>query len=115
MIVFKSKASPMLDRISQKFDTAGIEDFDIVDDIPDDHISITGELNNTEIYFPEKYEYSQYDIDDYIRSLGAGLRTSTTLDRDMTVLKIKARLTEAQYFKLVKFIIDTEEFCSIVN
>lgn len=115
MIVFKSKTSPMLDRLSQKFDTAGIEDFDIVDDIPDNHISITGELNNTEIYFPEKYEYSQYDVDDFIRSLGAGLRTSTTIDRDMTIMKIKSRLTESQYFKLVKFIIDTEEFCSIVN
>ena len=115
MIVFKPKASPMLDRISQKLDTSDIEVFDIVDDIPDDHIIITGELNNTEIYFPERYEYSQYDVDDYIRSLSPSLRTSTSIDRDMTIMKIKSRLTEPQYFKLVKFIIDTEGFCSIVN
>lgn len=115
MIVFKSKSSPMLDRISQKLDVAGIEEYDLVEEIPGDHISITGELSNTEVYFPEKYEYSQYDIDDFIMSLSPGLRTSTTIDRDMTIMKIKSRLTEPQFFKLVKFIIDTEGFCSIVN
>ena len=115
MIVFKPKASQMLDRLSQKLDSENIEDYEVVDDIPDNHVSISSELNGTEIYLPERYEYSQYDIDDFIRSLGAGLRTSTTIDRDMTVLKVKSRLTEQQYFKLIKFIINTEDFCSIVE
>ena len=105
----------MLDRLSVKLEQASIEDYEIVDDIPEDRVSITSELSNPEIYLPEKYEYSQYDIDDFIRTLGAGLRTSTVIDRDMTILKIRGRLTEPQYFKLVRFIIDTEEFCSIIN
>lgn len=115
MVVFKGKREPMLDRISQKLDAEHVDGYDIVDEIPSDCISISGKLDKTEIYLPEGLDYSQYDIDDYIRSLSPGLRTQVSPERDLYVMKIKGRLTEAQFIKLIKFIIKKEEVCSIVE
>ncbi len=115
MIVFKQKSNPMLDRLTQKLDQAGIEEYEIVEDIPEKSISISSDLVDTKIYLPDRYGYSQYDIDDFVRSLGAGLRTSSSQDRDMIVLKVRGRLTETQYFKLIKYIIEEEEYCAIVD
>ena len=105
----------MLNRISQKLDAEHIDGYDIVDEIPSDSISISGKLAGTEIYLPEGLDYSQYDIDDYIRSLSPGLRTLVSQDRDLYVMKVKGRMTETQYIKLIKFIIKKEEVCSIVE
>lgn len=116
MIVFKNKQDAMLDRISQKLDAAHIDEYEISEDIPEKTVGISADLDNTEIYLPEKLEYFQYDIDDFVRSLGPSLRTTVSVDRDIYRLKIKGRLTETQYFKLIQFLIDDqEEFVTIVK
>lgn len=118
MIILRSKqfSSNMIKRITNKLDNEGIEDYDVVSKISKEDISITSDLNNLCIYIPADLEYVQYDIDDYIRSLASYLRTTTTLDRDIYVMKLVAgKLTETQYYKLVKYIIVENEFCAIID
>lgn len=105
----------MIDRITKKLDNAGLDDYDIASRISKDSISITSDLGNLKLYLPREYEYSQYDIDDFIRGLGM-FRTKTVPDGNQFVMTISGgRLTEAQYFKLLKYIIEENEFITILE
>lgn len=115
MIVFKNKTKAMLDRLIQKLDKENIEDYELSEDIPEKSVGVTSDLDGVEVYIPNKTSYYQYDIDDYVRSLGSGLRTCTNFDRDIYKLKVKGTMTEAQYFKLIKYLIDLSDFVTIVK
>lgn len=119
MIMFRqknySKTKMMIDRVINKLERAGYEDFDVVKKVPGDSISVTAELNALKIYLPKEYEYEQYDIDDFLRSLPGFIRTKTIFDRDIYVMTVSGRLSEDQYYKLLRFIIDENEFVSIIN
>ena len=111
-----SRIKAMIDKITAKLDKAGIDDYDIVSRIPGDTISITADLGNLKIYLPRDFEFSQYDIDDFIRDMVGYLRTKTILDRNIYVMSVLGgKLTEEQYFKLVKHIIEENEFIAIIN
>ena len=106
----------MIDRITKKLDNAGLDDYDISSRIPNDSISITSDLGNLKLYFPYEYEYSQYDIDDFIRGLSGAFRTKTVPDGDIYVMTVYGgRLNEIQYFKLLKYIIEENEFVTILE
>lgn len=117
MIILREKtySNLFLSRLTSDLDRHGYEDYDICSSIPGDSISITTDLGNLKIYIPVDLEYSQYGIDDFIRSLAPFIRTSTMLDRNVFVMSLHGRLSEAQYTKLVKHIIDQEEFCTIID
>jgi hypothetical protein len=106
----------MLTRIAQKLDAQGIEDYEISGRIPDDVISITSDLVNPKIYIPIDLEYTQYDIDGFLRdNFGSHLRTITKLDRDIYIMNVSGRLTENQYYELVKYIIQENEFIVLLD
>ena len=114
--LFSRARTVMVDKIVNKLDKEGIEDYDIVSKVSKDFISINSDLNNLTIYIPEDLEYVQYEIDDYIRSLVSYARTSTKLDRDIYVMKlVTGKLTEDQYYKLVKYIIAENDFCALID
>lgn len=109
MIVLRSKNN-MLDKITARLDSEGIEDYDIANRIPSDSVSLKVD-SEVKIYLPLDYEYSQYDIDNYIRgNFGSHLRTTTKQDRDLYVMSISGRLNENQVYSLIKYIIETNEF-----
>ena len=111
-----SKKDIMIKNITSKLDREGLEDYEVSSRIPNDVISINSDLSNIMIYIPEEYEYSQYEIDNFIRSIAPFVRTETTLgDRNIFVMKLSGKLTESQYYRLVKQIIQEEEFCTIIN
>jgi hypothetical protein len=114
--LFSRARTVMVDKIVNKLDKEGIEDYDIVSKVSKEFISINSDLNNLTIYIPEDLEYVQYEIDDYIRSLVSYARTSTKLDRDIYVMKlVTGKLTEDQYYKLVKYIIAENDFCALID
>lgn len=114
--LFSRARTVMVDKIVNKLDKEGIEDYDIVSKVSKEFISINSDLNNLTIYIPEDLEYVQYEIDDYIRSLVSYARTSTKLDRDIYVMKlVTGKLTEDQYYKLVKYIISENDFCALID
>lgn len=111
-----SKQDIMIKNITSKLDREGLEDYEVSSRIPTDVISINSDLSNIMIYIPIEYEYSQYEIDNFIRSIAPFVRTETTLeDKNIFVMKLSNKLTEAQYYKLIKEIIKEEEFCTIIN
>lgn len=109
------KVDDMIDKLVDKLDKAGVYDYEIVDRIQKDVISINSDLNNIRIYIPLEFEYSQFDIDDYVRDIVPFSRPVTTLDRNIYIMKIPTKLDFNQYFKLIKFIVENEEFCSIIK
>lgn len=124
MIVFReknysyfssSRNEAMLKKITEKLDSEREYNYDIDPAIPDDVISVNLDLNNLEIYIPTEFEYTQYTIDNKIRQISSYLRTETKLDRDIYIMTVTSKVTFDQYYKIIKFIIKEEGFCSIVN
>lgn len=117
MIVLREKAysNIFIGRVTSELDRSGYEDYDVSSTVPGDSISITTDLAKLKIYIPIDLEYSQYGIDDFIRSQAPFIRTSTLLDRNIFVMSLSGRLTEAQYIKLVKYIMDQEDTCTIID
>ena len=110
-----STTDSMINNITSRLDRDGVDDYEVSDSIPSDSISITSDLKDTKIYIPTDFEYSQFEIDDYIRSMVSYMRPTTTYDRNIYVMKLSGRLSEAQYYKLVKYIATEHEFCVIIN
>ena len=111
-----SKRDIMIKNITSRLDREGLEDYEVSSRIPNDVISINSDLSNIMIYIPSEFEYSQYEIDNFIRSIAPFVRTETTLeDRNIFVMRLSGKLTESQYYRLIKEIIKEEEFCTIIN
>ena len=113
---FSLSSRKMIDTVVENLDKMKVEDYEITERVPRDVISITmDELGNIKIYLPRDYEYSQYDIDDYIRYLKPHYRTNTTLDRNLYVMKVSGPLKPREIAMLIKYIADENDFCSIVE
>lgn len=110
-----AKSNVMLNKITTKLDQEREDNYDIDLSIPGDVISVNLDLDHMEIYIPTEFEYSQYTIDNKIRSIASYLRTDTRLDRDIYIMSLTSRVTFDQYYKIIKAIIKEEGFCSIVN
>lgn len=110
-----SFGNSLSDKISERLDRERCQDYEVSNRIPSDAIGINSDLNNLEIYIPEDMEYDQYEIDDFIRNMVPFSRTNVVDDRNIFIMTVSKKLTEDQYYKLVKFIINEYEFCVIVN
>lgn len=104
----------MIKKLIEKLDKENIEDYEISEKIPKDVISISSDISSLNVYLPRDFEYSQYDIDDFVRSMVPHMRTTTRLDRDIYIMKFSNPLNFDQYYNLIKFIIETEDFCTII-
>lgn len=105
----------MITKLTEKLDKDRIGDYEVSSKIPNDVISIYPDPSSIKIYIPRDLEYSQYEIDDTIRSLAPHIRTNTSLERNIYVMKLSGSLTFDQIYKLIRNIIDSEEFCAIVD
>ena len=103
------------DKISDKLEKKGYNDFDISSKIPLDSISVSSDLGALKIYLPKQYEFEQYRIDDFLRDMAGHFRTRTVFDRNIYIMSVMGKLTEDQYLKLLQYIIDEEEFVTIIN
>ena len=110
-----AKSNVMLNKITAKLDQEREDNYDIDLSIPDDVISVNLDLDHMEIYIPTEFEYSQYTIDNKIRSIASYLRTDIKFDRDIYIMSLTSKVTFDQYYKIIKAIIKEEGFCSIVN
>ena len=118
MIILRDKLfsnTTMVNRLVKKLDAEGIEDYEVSGKILKDAITVDPDLTGVKIYIPLDLEYSQYGIDDFIRSMVSHIRTTTVLDRDIYVMKLSSKLNEDQIYRLIKHIISEEEFCCILN
>ncbi len=105
----------MITKIVEYLDKSGIEDYSIEKKIPLDSISILPDINDLKIYIPREFEYSQYDIGDFIRSMIPYARTNTKLDRNIYIMKISVTLKPNQVSKLVEYIINEWDFCTLIE
>ena len=119
MIILRAKSfsnKVMINRITDKLDRDGIQDYEVSSRIPKDVASITSDLGNIKINLPLDFEYNQYDIDNFIRgNFGSQVRTTTKQDRDIYVMTLSTKINENQFYKLVKYIIELTEFITILD
>lgn len=119
MIILRDKnfsnIAMIIDKVTERLDQEGIVDYEVSDRVPTDVISMTANLSGIKIYIPRDLEYSQYEIDDFIRTQAKFVRTNTSMERNIYVMKLTGTLTQPQYYKLVKWIIDEQGFCTILS
>lgn len=121
MIILRQRHFSMnqkkMEEVIKELDKLGVEDYDISSKVLSDNISIG--LDNrglVNIYLPLDYEYTQYDVDDYIRrNLGAHYRTTTTLDRNIYIQKVGQVMKSKDIAKLIEWIVENEEFCTVIE
>lgn len=111
----KKMFSSVSDKIIDRLERDRVRDFDLVDDIQKDCISIELVLNNPKIYLPMELEFAQFDVDSYIRKISPYSRTNTKLERNIYVMSVYNRFTEAQFANLVKYIIGEYEYCALIQ
>lgn len=112
---FSYDSKKMIDKIIEYLDKRNIEDYSIEKKIPLDSISVSTDPDEIKIYIPREFEYSQYDIDDFIRSMVSYARTNTKLDRNIYIMKVSVALKPDQMAKLVEYIIEEWDFCTILE
>lgn len=112
---FSFRNGNMIEDITKQLDNTGVEDYEVENKIPLDTISVIANPKSVKIYIPREFEYSQYDIDDFIRSLIPHARTKTVYDRNIYVMSVSTSLSLIQYCKLIKYISEEWEFCTIIN
>lgn len=105
----------MLKKIIDKLDRERLYDYDVAPNIPSDSISINLDPAKTEIYLPRECEFAQYGIDEKVRELMPYTRTSTLLDRDIYIMKVKNPLKFDQFYDLIRYIIKAEGFLVFVS
>ena len=112
-----SAPAKVIQELTQKLEKEKEYDYSVENKIPKDSISVTADLGNLEIYIPKDFEYSQYEIDDFLRELVPYAYSDTRMETGGVYhMTIKgARLTPGQYYKLLKFIIKEGEFCVILD
>lgn len=113
---FSYSSRRMIDKIIESLDKSNIEDYEVVDRIPRDVPSVTvDDRGMVRIILPEDLEYSQYDIEDFLRDMQPNLRVSTTFEKKLYILKVNYPLDIKQVSMLVKYIISENEFCSLIK
>ena len=119
MITFNQKeytsAQDVISKVTEALDKEKEFGYEVSDKISKDSISISGGLGNIEIWIPEELETTQYSIDDFLREMLPYIYTNTRYELGLLKMSVRGRLTQAQYLKLVKFIIKEAEFVVLVN
>lgn len=106
----------MIPEITEILDKDDIEDYEVENKVPKDVISISvDEGGKVKIFLPKDYEYSQYDIDDFIRTLYPHYRTTTTTEGRIKIMKPSGDMDAKKIAKLIEYIIEENEFCTIVD
>lgn len=105
----------MTDQLTEKLDSDRVQDYEVVEKPSTSDISILPRSGGMKIYIPLDLEYSQYDLDSKIRELSSFVRTKTILDRNIYIMTLQGNLTQPQLIKLIKYIIEEEGFCCIIE
>lgn len=105
----------IVDRLVAKLDKNKIDDYEISDKIPNDVISIYPDQAGTKIFIPERLESSQYEIDDFLRITARFVRVNTTYDRRFYTMTLSGILKSDELYKIVKYIIEEQGFCTILT
>ena len=115
MIKYKQKeytvSSENVNKATQLLEKDKIYDYELSDKVSKDSITVTGDLNNLEIWIPRELEYVQYSIEDCVRDIlpYAYLNTKSETS-NLFKMEIRGRFTILQYVKLLKHIIKETEF-----
>src|SRR5574344_1673029 len=111
---YSYSSGKMIDKLIEKLDNSRIEDYEVVEKIPLDTVSIVPDSEDITIYIPESLDYVQYEIDDYLRKNERFVRTSVnSINKNMLLMKLSSPLQFNQIYKLIEHIISEEGFCSI--
>lgn len=113
--VMFSSIDVMIDKIENMLSQDKYEDFEVSDRLSKDSISIVPDPGAVKIYIPKSMEYSQFEIEDYIRVSMRFIRVSTVFDRGYYILSLSNHILPNQLYDLIRYIIDEGGFCTILD
>lgn len=105
----------MVDKLNEKLTKDGIEDFEVLDRLPNDTISIAPDNMETKIYIPKNNEYIIEDLEYVIKHTAKFVRIKTVLDRGFYIINISGQVTVQELEKITKFIIGEEGFITLLE
>ena len=106
----------MIPKLTERLESEGIEDFEISNKVSTSDVGVSGsDLNSIKFYIPRDLDYFQYELDDYIRQQAKFVRTQTSLERNIYVMKIQGSLTISQLVKVIEYIIEEQGYCIILD
>lgn len=115
MLILRKFSNTMIPKLVERLKEEKVEDFEVSQKVGSDVISVGGELGCLKFYIPRDLDYFQYELDDFIRQQAKFVRTQTGLERNIYVMKLQGSLTLAQLVKVVKYIIEEQGYCLILD
>lgn len=110
-----SSNSLLIKDVTGKLEKEKEYNYEVDSEVSKDFISINSDLSNIIVYLPRAYEFSQYNIDDFIREMLPYTNTDIRSLNNRLELRVYGKLTSIQYYKLVKFLIKEGDFCIILD
>ena len=105
----------MIPNLVDRLESDGVEDFEVSNKVSTSDISVSGDLGNLKFYIPCDLDYFQYELDDFIRQQAKFVRTQTSMERNIYVMKLHGALTLSQLVKVVEYIIEEQGYCIILD
>lgn len=105
----------MVDKLKEKLAKDEIEDFEVIDKLPNDTISIAPDAMETKVYVPKHLDYVIDDIEYNIKHISKFVRVRTIYDRGFYIIVISGQLSTTELEKIVKYIIGEEGFITLLE
>lgn len=105
----------MVDKLKEKLAKDGIEDFEVIDKLPNDTISIAPDAMETKIYVPKHLDYTVDDIEYNIKHISKFVRVRVIYDRGFYIIAVSGQLSTTELEKITKYIIEEEGFVTLLE
>ena len=106
----------MIDSIEKELKRRRVDDFEVSSTIPSDVCSLEITDNGLlVINVPERLDFFRFDVDDFVRRRYPYQNISTQIDRDLFRLKLNIPVKESEVIEIVNYIIEEQEFCTLIK
>lgn len=114
--IFSTKSEKMIDSIEKELKRRRVDDFEVSSTIPSDVCSLEITDNGLlVINVPERLDFFRFDVDDFVRRRYPYQNISTQIDRDLFRLKLNIPVKESEVIEIVNYIIEEQEFCTLIK
>ena len=114
--IFSTKSEKMIDSIEKELRRRRVDDFEVSSTIPSDVCSLEITDNGLlVINVPERLDFFRFDVDDFVRRRYPYQNISTQIDRDLFRLKLNIPVKESEVIEIVNYIIEEQEFCTLIK
>lgn len=107
---------PNIEPLKRALKAKKIDQYEVVKKPSQDYITLdTSDSKKIFIHIPEDREYTQYDIEKYVRTNLRHVRVEQIYEKDSMVYVLRGNFTEPQVCDLIKAIITIDDCCGLIG